>query len=105
MAMDRAALVEELINCQGAFFRAALGDAWLDVDLTMAKFKAACALAMDQPATIGALGQRLGVGLPAASHIVERLVRLELADRYDDPIDRRRAYVRLTAEGEALVSQ
>src|SRR5207248_7448989 len=83
----------------------AMGDSWLNLDLTMAQFKAACALSIDEPTTIGALGQRLGIGLPAASHIVERLVRLRLADRYDDPHDRRRAFVRLTSEGEALVSQ
>ncbi|MEA2639592.1 MAG: MarR family transcriptional regulator, organic hydroperoxide resistance regulator [Chloroflexota bacterium] len=105
MGFNRDALIDELITRQGAFFRTALGDSWLQVDLTMAQFKAACALAIDQPATVGALGQRLGIGLPAASHIVERLVRLELADRYDDPNDRRRAYVRLTAAGEALIGQ
>src|SRR5207245_1710670 len=82
-------LIEELIYRQGAFFKAAIGDSWLNLDLTMAQFKAACALSIDQPTTVGALGQRLGIGLPAASHIVERLVRLSLADRYDDPRARR----------------
>jgi DNA-binding MarR family transcriptional regulator len=78
---------------------------WLGLDLTMAQLKALLALAGDEPMTVGALGQALGVQLPAASHAADSLVRLELARRYEDPEDRRRTFVQLTPRARALVEQ
>ncbi len=71
----------------------------------MAQFRALMVLAKEQPLTIGALGDRLKVGLPAASRMVDRLVQDGLAERADDPTDRRRALVRLAALGQESVSQ
>ena len=71
----------------------------------MAQFRALMVLAKEQPLTIGALGDRLKVGLPAASRMVDRLVQDGLAERADDPTDRRRALVRLAARGQESVSQ
>jgi DNA-binding MarR family transcriptional regulator len=78
---------------------------WLGLDLTMAQLKALLALAGDEPMTVGALGQALGVQLPAASHAADSLVRLELARRCEDPEDRRRTFVQLTPRARALVEQ
>jgi DNA-binding MarR family transcriptional regulator len=78
---------------------------WLSLDLTMAQLKALLALAGGEPMTVGALGQVLGVQLPAASHAADSLVRLELALRYEDPADRRRTFVQLTPRAQALVEQ
>ena len=78
---------------------------WLGLDLTMAQLKALLVLAGGEPMTVGALGQALGVQLPAASHAADSLVRLELARRYEDPEDRRRTFVQLTPRAQALIEQ
>jgi DNA-binding MarR family transcriptional regulator len=57
------------------------------------------------PATIGQLAEHMHVGQSAASLLVDRLVQAHLAERTDDPADRRRALVRLTEEGEALLGR
>ncbi len=77
----------------------------LGLDLTMAQLKALLALARGGPMTVGALGQALGIQLPAASHAADSLVRLELARRYEDPEDRRRTFVQLTPRAQALIEE
>ncbi len=77
----------------------------LSLDLTMAQLKALLALARSGPMTVGALGQALGIQLPAASHAADSLVRLELAQRYEDPEDRRRTFVQLTPRAQALIGE
>jgi DNA-binding MarR family transcriptional regulator len=74
-------------------------------DLSMAQFRTLMALSQGEPATISQLSQRMNVGLPAASHLVDRLVQLGLVDRHEDPADRRRALVRLDANGRDLVQR
>ena len=103
MAELREELVERFVSHLRELGRSCSGGDWLQLELTTAQLKALFALSMAQPCTIGELAQRLGVGLPAASHIAERLVRLGLIERYEDTADRRRAYARLTAEGDALM--
>ena len=78
---------------------------WLHLDLTMTQFKALVTLSANGPTTIGQLGQRLGIQLPGASHVADALVQLELAERYEDPEDRRRTFVRVSASGQTLVEQ
>lgn len=75
----------------------------VEFDLTMAQLRALRVLSHEQPLAIGALGERLGVGLPAASRLVERLVGDGFAERYEDPADRRRALVRPTVRGQSAI--
>ena len=77
---------------------------WLDLDLTMAQLKALFALSTG-PETVGALSQKLGIHLSAASHVADRLVQLGIAERYEDSEDRRRTFVRLSDRGSGLVNQ
>src|SRR5439155_11531977 len=70
-----------------------------------AQIKALFALWGEPPATIGALADRLGIGVPTASHLVERLVQLGMVERREDESDRRRAFVVPTAQGTALVDR
>jgi DNA-binding MarR family transcriptional regulator len=79
--------------------------AWLALDLTMGQLKGLIVLADDAGLTVGGLADRLGIGKPAASILVERLVQLELVTRVEDVHDRRRALVRLTTKGQGLVEQ
>ena len=77
----------------------------LHPDLTMAQLRTLLVLAYDAPLSISALGERLGVGLPAASRIVDRMVGERLVERSGDPSDRRRALVRLGPEGQLAVDR
>ena len=74
-------------------------------DLTMGQFRGLMVLAHEQPLAIGALGDRLGMGLPGASRLVDRLVAERLVERYEDPADRRRALVRLAPRGQVALEE
>lgn len=78
---------------------------WVELDLTIAQVKALFALSDEESATIGHVAYRLGIGLPTASHLVEKLVRGGLVERAEDPKDRRRTLARLTPTGEELVDR
>jgi DNA-binding MarR family transcriptional regulator len=104
----RAELIAEAVCQHFELMRAMHADAtddWIQIDLTLAQIKALFALWQEPPMTIGALGERLRVGVPTASHLVERLVQLGMVDRREDESDRRRAYVSPTEEGVALVDR
>ena len=76
---------------------------WHRGDLTMAQFRALLALVHRGPMSIGRLAAELGVRLPTASVLVERLVRRGLAERQEDADDRRRTLARASGAGEELV--
>jgi MarR family transcriptional regulator, organic hydroperoxide resistance regulator len=76
---------------------------WLHLDLTTAQVKTLAVLSDSEPATIGEAAEMLGITLPTASHLVEKLVRAGFAERHEDPIDRRRTVARPTARGMELI--
>ncbi len=76
---------------------------WMDLHLTMPQLKGLFAIQRNGPLTVGLLAETLGIGLPAASQLVERLVQSGVAERNEDLSDRRRALVCLSPEGERLV--
>ena len=84
---------------------AAAEPVWRGLELTMVQLKALFVVAEDAELTVGGLASQLGVGKPAASMLVERLVQLELATRTEDMLDRRRTLVRLTPSGHDLVEK
>jgi DNA-binding MarR family transcriptional regulator len=52
--------------------------------------------------SLGALGEHIGLSLPAVSRAVEGLVKRGLLRRAEDPHDRRSKQVRLTAKGRRV---
>jgi DNA-binding MarR family transcriptional regulator len=109
---EREAVVEEVAglfkSVLGTGRRRFLGGPRLPAalqDMTMAQFRGLFVLWHDQPLAIGALGDRLGIGLPGASRLVDRLVAERLVERYEDPADRRRALVRLAPRGLAALEE
>lgn len=91
-----------------AWFQLALGrmaTLWADQGLSLPQIRLLFVLAHFGPATINGLAERLQSSQSAASLLVDRLVQAHLAERTDDPADRRRAIVRLTEEGEALMGR
>ncbi|MCX7029525.1 MAG: MarR family transcriptional regulator [Spirochaetes bacterium] len=55
--------------------------------------------------TVHDVGEHLGISNPAASMLVDRLVRAGLAERTEQPGDRRIRRIRLTAEGRSFVER
>lgn len=76
---------------------------WLKLDLSMAQIKAMWIVANNEPVTISQVSEALGVGLSTASHLVDKLVNAGIVDRKEDTTDRRRALVRLSAQGHDTV--
>ncbi len=78
---------------------------WIHLDLTMGQLKTLMTLSSRQPATVSEIADRLEVGKPAASTVVDRLVQLGYAQRSEDPEDRRRTLVTTTPAGSDLVTR
>jgi DNA-binding MarR family transcriptional regulator len=100
--IERAAQAQREI---GRALHAAADPAWLRLDLTMGQLKALILLSDPAALTVGGLADQLGIGKPAASLLVDRLVQLQLVTRTEDAQDRRRTLLALTPEGGALVVQ
>ena len=78
--------------------------AWGSVELTMRQLQAVLALAGIGPIASGLLARELGIGLPAASQLVDRLVEQGQVERREDPADRRRTIISLTPAAETMVA-
>ncbi len=100
-------LVERIMELFKGVARSRQGIApvWLEVDLSMAQVRTLMVLSCEGQSTIGQLAETLRVSLPTASHLVDRLVHADLAERAEDPADRRRMLVRLTPRGEDLAGR
>jgi DNA-binding MarR family transcriptional regulator len=87
-----------------ALFRAAM-QGWLHLDLTMGQLKTLAALASRQAMNVSTLAETLEVSKPTASILVDQLVQRGLAERTEDPEDRRRTLVTLSQAGSDLIVQ
>jgi DNA-binding MarR family transcriptional regulator len=109
----RAALVDRAVELEQALCKsmASLGpEPWLEVDMTMAQLKTFFVLAAGAPEEaaglrVSDLARRLGVSLPTASALVDRLVERGLVDRREDPHDRRQHRLRLAPDGDRLLTR
>lgn len=104
---ERGALLDAVIQGQKRILRAthaASTPTWLEIHLSMAQLKGLFVLTRGAM-SVSEVGEALGTGKAAASLLIERLVRVGLVDRTEDPVDRRRTLVQLTTEGEQAVSR
>jgi DNA-binding MarR family transcriptional regulator len=102
---SRDRLIQEIWDALDVVLRtthARAAPVWRELDLSTAQLKVLYRIAHTQPVTVGKLARWLGVSGPTASHLVDRLVQAGLAERAEDPHDRRRTLVRLTEAGEHL---
>ncbi|MDZ7729371.1 MAG: MarR family transcriptional regulator [Dehalococcoidia bacterium] len=79
--------------------------AWAELGLTTAQLRVLFLLRESPGVTAGELASRLSVTPPTISGIVDRLVKLGLVQREDDPNDRRLVRNHLTGEGEQRCSR
>lgn len=78
---------------------------WLELGLPMAQLKALIAIASSEGSCVTELARSLSIGEPAASQLVEQLVRRGYVNRGSDPADRRRSILTATPMGADLVSE
>ena len=69
---------------------------------SLAQVKTLVLLHHRQHATVGEIAAGLGVAMPTASELVDRLVEDGLAERATNPVDRRQVLVWLTPEARAF---
>ena len=108
MADDRQATIYEISEAYREVSRAlwrSTAPVWTELDLSMAQLKTLVILHNTGAVTIGQVAEALGVGLPTASHLVDRLVHAQLAVRAEDPDDRRRTLAYLAPQGKELAER
>ena len=101
LVREIAALLRELVHTLGEPTIAA----WTELDFTLPQLKTLKVLSHEGSSSIGQIAERLGVGQPTASHLVERLVQAGFVERAEDPTNRRRTLARLSSRGEELIGQ
>ena len=108
MRADPSTVREHILELAEEFYRASRDNIprdWLRVDLTMPQLKVLLAIFVDGPQTCTALAGALDLSLPTMTGILERLAAHGCLKRWQDPLDRRRFPVALSAEGQELVER
>ena len=101
LAHDVVELFRELLH---ALLRSSTST-WLELKLTVPQLRALFIIAHGKSSSVAHIAEHLGVGEPTASHLVGKLVEAGLAERAEDPQDRRRMCVRLAPGGEQLIEK
>jgi DNA-binding MarR family transcriptional regulator len=102
LAADMAALWKYLLRTHGTDFFETVGE----LDLSFTQVRALSILTNElERATLGELGERIGISLPAVSRAVEGLVKRGYVTRAEDADDRRFKRVAATSEGQALMER
>lgn len=73
-------------------------DLWEDLELTRAQLRTLALLA-EGPARMTSIAARLGISLPAATGLIDRLLAKKLVERERDPGDRRAVICTVAPEG------
>lgn len=76
-----------------------------ELDLSFSQITALHHLRAHSPATVTLLSEHTRLSLPAASHLLERLVQRGLATRQENPENRREKLVSLTDAGRVVLEQ
>lgn len=106
--MSKHDLMHESVEAQRDVIRAVYDETLselLGTEITMAQMKALAVMERQPGCTIGMLSEQLGVKAPAASLLVDKLVRSGLAYRVRDTEDGRRVIVRPTMKGADVVGR
>ncbi|SMC38289.1 DNA-binding transcriptional regulator, MarR family [Novosphingobium sp. B1] len=88
----------------GRLFRKRFGASVQHLGVTGPQWRVLAAIKRDPGTTQGALASWLEVEPITAGRMVDRLEKMELVERRDDPADRRSWRLHLTAKGEHLLS-
>lgn len=105
--MEKERTVKRILDLLDQLFRTVRGVAhgqWLNLDLTVSQVKVILMLFTDGVMRMGTLASELGVSLPTATGIVDRLEERSLVLREGDPRDRRVVLCRLSEAGRKLAA-
>ena len=105
-AAERTALQEQVTTLFLSFFdqlQAGPAGPWLELDLTMPRLKMLFVVDWLGPLAMSQLAAQLGISLPTATGLIDRLVEARLARREHDDRDRRVVRVCSTEAGRSLV--
>lgn len=108
MANQQSQMIEDIIEAHHSILRAisaSCPSVWMDIDLSMAQLKTLMTLYNVGALSIGQIAENLSIGQPTASHLVDRLVQIQLVVRTEDPLDRRRTLAQLSAQGVELAER
>ncbi len=78
---------------------------WHAADLTFTQLRALSVIGRRQTLRVSDLAAELGVGLGAASALIERMTRHSLVGRREDPNDRRSVLLELTPRARRLLDR
>jgi DNA-binding MarR family transcriptional regulator len=84
---------------------ASSADEWLRLDLSTSQLKLLLWLCTAGAQPMGQIARTLGVAMPSATALVDRLVEAGLAEREHDTADRRVVFARASTAGVALVAR
>ena len=104
---SREELVEKLVEHMErmqSHMRVRPAPVWSGLDLTMPQAKTLFFLA-DEPRRMRGIAGRLGVEMPSATSMIDRLVNKGLVERRQDPVDRRAVVCSLTPAGRDAVEK
>ena len=96
------AILSHLLTSTGRDFLQAVDE--LELSLTQIKSLRAL-MDADEPLSVKALGDELGLSLPAISRALDGLVQREFVTRAEDPADRRSKRLALTRKGRRTHDQ
>ncbi len=102
------AIRREIVELSEQFYqhsRAPLPTELVKADLTMSQLRLLLILRGDGESSMSQVAQGLGVALPTATGIVDRLVERDLVLRKSDHLDRRVVLCTLSEKGAALVER
>lgn len=105
---QREALFRSLAASRAALIREGFLDALRlmgDEELSVAQLAALMLLEFEGERSVGELAALLGRSLSATSRLLDGLVRRDLADRREDPNDRRTRRAAIAPRGHALLDQ
>lgn len=86
-------------------FSALHPEVWREIDLTMTQFRALLFIRAGQPLSVSKVAAALEMRLGTASALINRLDRLGLVSRGENPDDRRQTLVELTPSSEAMLAR
>ncbi len=79
-------------------------DMWSEIELTIPQFRA-LDLLISGPRRMSDIAQELGISLPSATSLIDRLTDKRLAERQHDTADRRVVICQITAAGRVEVER
>lgn len=97
--------IAQLFHDLNATHKKSTTAAWMNLHLTLPQFKMLVVISHFEASTLNQIAEQLGIGEPAASYLVDRLVQTKLVERTENPEDRRRVSIRASTEGKALLDR